>query len=189
MLGSGKRFVPSCLAACRSQLRPVLFPARTGPEEFTGIAYRKLGLAGAGPRWEEDWAELRGRLGPGPQWIAVVYADWERARAPHPDAMREAAVAAPDCAGILVDTWDKARPSPLAADATWRDWFAAARRARPMLIALAGGLDRGTIARLTSLAPDLFAVRGAACAGADRQGTVERQRVAALVQAIAETCR
>jgi uncharacterized protein (UPF0264 family) len=155
-----------------------------GPDVFTGIAYRKLGLAGTGPRWEERWAELRARFGPGPAWIAVVYADWQRAQAPHPDAVREAALAAPDCAGILIDTWDKTRPSPLAADDSWRHWFAAARRGRPMLIALAGGLDRDAITRLAPLAPDLFAVRGAACAGGDRDGTVERQRVAALVQAV-----
>jgi hypothetical protein len=226
-----------------------------GPEEFAGIAYRKLGLAGAGPRWEEDWGELRGRLGPGPEWIAVVYADWEHARAPHPDAVREAAIAAPDCAGILVDTWDKAQPSPLlchqssmdgldlqagclgssrplageaprwrprlshwsrragmraatpgtlpattsagqsmvdaapGVDAAWRQWFAAARRGRPMLLALAGGLDRGAIVRLALLGPELFAVRGAACAGGDREGTVERHRVAALVRVIKETSR
>jgi uncharacterized protein (UPF0264 family) len=160
-----------------------------GPEAFAGIAYRKLGLAGTGRRWEEDWAELRARLGPGPQWIAVAYADWKCARAPHPDAVLEAAMAASDCAGILVDTWDKAQPTPLAADATWRRWFAAARQGRRLLVALAGGLDQSAIAWLAPLGPDLFAVRGAACAGADRQGTVERQRVAALVQAIDETSR
>jgi uncharacterized protein (UPF0264 family) len=158
-------------------------------EVFAGIAYRKLGLARAGPRWQEEWAELRARLGPGPGWIAVVYADWQRAQAPHPDAVREAALAEPDCAGLLIDTWDKTQPSPLAVDGTWRRWFAAARRGRPMLIALAGGLDRRAIERLAPLGPDLFAVRGAACSGGDRQGAIERQRVAALVQAINEARR
>jgi uncharacterized protein (UPF0264 family) len=157
-----------------------------GPEAFAGVAFRKLGLARADRDWEREWAALRAGLGPGPSWIAVVYADWKRARAPHPDAVREAALAAPDCAGILIDTWDKTQPSPLAADDTWRRWFAAARRGRPMLIALAGGLDREAIARLAPLGPDLFGVRGAACGGGDRQGTIGRQRVAVMVEAVNE---
>jgi uncharacterized protein (UPF0264 family) len=55
-----------------------------------------------------------------------------------------------------------------------------------MLIALAGGLDLAAIVRLAPLAPDLFAVRGAACGGGDRHGRVECERVAAIVQAINE---
>jgi len=154
------------------------------PEQFAGVTYRKLGLAGAGPRWEYDWAGMRAGFGPGPAWIAVVYADWARAAAPDPDAVREAAFGADDCVGILIDTWDKSKPSPLAADAAWGGWFAKARRGRPLLIALAGGLDAAAIARLAPLGPDLFAVRGAACAGGDRRGTIDRKRVGALVQAI-----
>ena len=157
---------------------------RPGPEHFAGIAYRKLGLSGAGPRWEQDWAELRRRFGPGPSWIAVVYADWIRAAAPHPDAVREAALAAEDCAGILIDTWDKAQPSPLAPDSTWRRWFGLARQGRPVLITVAGGLDALAMARLAPLGPDLFAVRGAACAGGKRRGVIDRERVSEIVQAI-----
>jgi uncharacterized protein (UPF0264 family) len=155
-----------------------------GPEAFAAIAYRKLGLAHAGVGWEDEWAALRRRLGPGPPWIAVVYADWKGAGAPHPDAVREAALATADCAGILIDTWDKSQPSPLADDATWRRWFAAVRRQRPLLIAVAGGLDRQAIVRLAPLRPDLFAVRGAACIGGDRRGTIDGSRVAGLVEAI-----
>jgi uncharacterized protein (UPF0264 family) len=154
------------------------------PEAFGGVAYRKLGLASAGLRWAQEWADLRTRFGPGPLWIAVVYADWEEAGAPHPDAVLETALAAADCAGILIDTWNKSQPSPLADNATWRAWFSAARRQRPILIALAGGLDWESIVRLAPLGPDLFAVRGAACAAGDRQGQIDRSRVARLVDAI-----
>jgi uncharacterized protein (UPF0264 family) len=153
-------------------------------EEFTGLAYRKLGLAGAGPGWERDWADLRREWGPGPAWIAVVYADWTRARAPHPAAIREAALAADDCAGILIDTWDKSRPGRPAVDATWAPWVAEMRRGRPLLLALAGSLDEVAIARLAPLAPELFAVRGAACTGGDRRAAIDRERVAGLVRAI-----
>lgn len=161
-------------------------PAPT-PDAFEGLTYRKLGLAGVGigDRWERAWADLRRACGPGPSWIAVVYADWSVARAPHPDAVREAAQAADDCAGILIDTWDKSRPSPLSADPTWRGWFARARRGRPLLIALAGGLDETAIARLAPLGPDLFAVRGAACVAGDRRAGIDPRRVARLSRVIA----
>jgi uncharacterized protein (UPF0264 family) len=151
-------------------------------ESFAGLTYRKLGLAGAGWRsdWERAWTELRHDWGPGPAWIAVVYADWARAEAPHPDAVRDAALADDDCAGILVDTWDKSRPSPLADDARWRRWFAKLRQGRPLLVALAGGLDCAAIERLAPLEPDYFAVRGAVCAGGNRRATIDRARVAEL---------
>jgi uncharacterized protein (UPF0264 family) len=162
-------------------IRPAAERPLIGPDRFAGLAYRKLGLAHAGPDWERAWTELRRAWGTGPPWIAVVYADWTRAEAPHPDAVREAALAAEDCAGILIDTWDKSRPSPLAVDRTWRHWFARARRGRPLLIALAGGLDGAAILKLAPLGPDLFAVRGAACTGGNRQGLIDRDRVAGLV--------
>jgi uncharacterized protein (UPF0264 family) len=157
---------------------------RPRSEQFAGMAYLKLGLAGAGPRWQRDWAGLRDGFAPGPAWIAVVYADWARAAAPDPDAVLEAAMGAGDCVGILIDTWDKSRPSPLDADAAWGGWFARARRGRPRLITLAGGLDAAAIARLAPLGPDLFAVRGAACARGDRRGTIDRKRVGELVRAV-----
>ncbi len=88
---------------------------------WTGIAYRKLGLAGAGSGWEALWASYRCAAGTGPGWIAVAYADWEQAAAPSPDAVLAAALAA-GCRGILLDTWDKRRPGPV--DARWNDWVA-----------------------------------------------------------------
>src|SRR5689334_696643 len=52
------------------------------PSAFAGLSFRKLGLAGDGPDWARDWAALRAAWGDGPPWIAVVYADWDRAEAP-----------------------------------------------------------------------------------------------------------
>ena len=126
---------------------------------FTGLAYRKIGLAGAGPDWERIWSELRCLLGSGPSWVAVAYADWERAASPPPDAVLDAALRADDCSGILVDTWDKRSASPV--DASWGPWIARARRGG-RFVALAGGLDEAAILRLAPLGPELFAVRGAA---------------------------
>ncbi len=149
---------------------------------FAGIAFRKLGLAGSGPGWADRWAEAR-RAGPsGPRWVAVAYADWSTAGAPHPDAVLAAALDADDCRGVLVDTWDKSRSSPVEVSPYWSGWVARARRSG-RLVALAGGLDLRAIARLAPLRPDLFAVRGAACVGANRRGTVDAGLVAALVRA------
>jgi uncharacterized protein (UPF0264 family) len=50
-------------------------------------------------------------------------------------------------------------------------------------VALAGSLDVAGIRRLRPLDPDIFAVRGAACRGGDRNGPVDPERVARLVEA------
>lgn len=152
-----------------------------GGEAVEGLAFRKIGLAGSGrdPTWRLKWAEVRRAEGPGASWVAVAYADWRRAEAPPPDEVLDAAIEADDCSGVLVDTWDKSRPSPLDASPIWREWVRKARRAG-QLVALAGGLDAAKIARLAPLEPDWFAVRGAACAGSDRRGVVLAERVAGL---------
>ncbi len=147
---------------------------------FSGLAFRKLGLSEAGPDWRECWSALRRAWGPGPSWVAVVYADWPEARAPHPDAVLDAALAVDDCTGVLIDTWDKSRPSPV--DRSWASWLARARGGG-RFIALAGGLGEADILRLAPLAPDLFAVRGAACRRGDRRAPIDRDRVARLVRA------
>ncbi len=149
---------------------------------FHGFAFRKLGLAGAGPRWAEAWARLRREWGDGPSWVAVVYADWQAADAPPPEHVLDAALASDDCAGVLIDTWDKSRPSPV--DLSWSRWFDRARRGG-RLTALAGGLDVSAILRLAQLRPDVVAVRGAACANGDRDAEVQAERVAELARAAA----
>src|SRR5262249_6741022 len=146
----------------------------------SAFAYRKLGLARSGSGWAERWARLR-RTGQGrASWIAVAYADWERASAPAPDAILDAAIAAGDCVGVLVDTWDKLRAG--AVDLAWLPFFIRAREAG-LLTALAGRLDADAIARLAPLRPDIVAVRGAACSGGDRDATIDSRRVAELAQA------
>jgi len=150
--------------------------------DFRGLAFRKLGLAGAGTGWEAEWTRLRRQWTGGPKWVAVVYADWERADAPEPDRVLDAALAADDCAGVLFDTWDKTSSSPV--DLSWWRWFERARRGG-RFTALAGRVDSEAIGRLAALGPDVIAVRGAACFGNDRGGTVDADRVAALARAAA----
>jgi uncharacterized protein (UPF0264 family) len=83
------------------------------------------------------------------------------------------------CGGILVDSWEKSRPSPL--NLSWGPWIQRAR-AGGLRVALAGGLDEAAIRRLAPLKPDLFAVRGAACGPEGRMGTVDPESVARLVR-------
>jgi len=154
------------------------------PWDATAIAYVKLGLSDASPRWQERWWVLRNQLaaaGSGsPLWVAVVYADWQKARAPRPGAVIGEALEVDDCHGVLFDTWDKSGPSPL--DASWKEMTDRVRE-RGRFLALAGRIDVEAIEKLASLEPDIIAVRGAACVGGDRLGVVEIERVARLAEA------
>lgn len=189
---------PEVWAAVRSALPPSVpvsialgeleeFAARPRPlppaECCAGINYCKVGLAGMGGQaraeWLDRWTELRQRWRGVPAWVAVAYADWELAHAPHPDDVLEAALGS-DCVGILIDTWDKSRPSPI--DLSWKRWVNHAR-SRGRFVAIAGGLDERSIPRLAALEPNLFAVRGAACRGGDRNGPIDPVRVACLASA------
>jgi hypothetical protein len=151
---------------------------------FEGIALRKLGLAGEARErsmtWQRRFSQVVRECGIGPGWVAVAYSDWEIAQAPHPDKVLAFARGA-GCAGVLVDRFEKKGPSMLGPH--WQRWISEARRGG-LLVALAGGLDAAAIARLGSLAPDWFAVRGAACGGGNRSASVESERVAALARAV-----
>lgn len=153
---------------------------------WSGIDYRKVGLAGAGPTWRQEWRALRERVAGAaqpvdyPRWVAVVYLDWEMAHAPNPLEVIDEGEAAAECAGILFDTWDK---SPrVAIDRAWTAWIDRAKRTG-RFVALAGSLDEDGIRRLRRLGPDIFAVRGAACQGGDRNAPIDAERVARLVEA------
>jgi uncharacterized protein (UPF0264 family) len=148
------------------------------------ISYGKLGLADARPNWREQWRQVRERISalgtPAPEWVGVLYADWQRARAPHPDDVIAEALQIDECRGVLIDTWDKSHPSPV--DRTWKD-ITDRIRAGGRFLALAGQIDVQTIERLAALEPDIIAVRGAACSGGDRLREVDELRVARLAKA------
>lgn len=152
-----------------------------GLRAFDGVAYRKVGLSGVvGEDWEGRWDRVRLAFGPGPGWVAVSYVDHDRAGAPSPSAVRDASIDRPDCIGLLLDTWDKSRPADYSGFSP--DWFDPVRRSG-RFVALAGGLGLGDFDRLSALRPDLLAVRGAACEGGERGGSVCRARVRRLVDA------
>ena len=162
------------------------------PSAFFGVSYRKVGLAGLGAHQSpfREFDRFRSRFIDTTPWIFVIYVDWERALAPHPDQVVAAVLKSSRtvCAGVLIDTWEKSRPSPIEGDLPV--WSARIQRVRESgrFAALAGRLDERSIERLgRSARPDLFAVRGAACEAGDRLGAIEPARVAKLVAA-ARSC-
>lgn len=159
-------------------------------EHWRGVTFRKVGLAGSGPSWRQRWRALREQVDAACRaedvaasgWVAVAYHDWESGRAPHPDWVIDEAAGIERCAWVLFDTWDKSRRVEVGANALgWIERAKAAARS----VALAGSLDEAAIRRLRSSGADLFAVRGAACRGGDRNATIDVERVARLVAAAA----
>ena len=152
-------------------------------QAWAGISFCKLGLAGTDLNWRSAWRVLRSRLHDdnGPPWIAVVYADWQGPRAPDPEAILEEAIGTDRIVGVLVDTWDKGRPIEL--DERWVSRSARVRQAGK-LVAMAGGLDTRSIAALGPIAPDIVAVRGAACVGGNRKSAIDIGRVAELKRTV-----
>jgi uncharacterized protein (UPF0264 family) len=150
------------------------------PGNFEGISFRKVGLSGMdGEDWPRCWCRVREAFGPGPSWVAVSYVDHDRAGAPSPSEVRDEAIGLAGCAGVLLDTWDKSRRANYTGFPP--DWFEPIRRSG-RFVALAGGLDAEAFEAISSLRPDLFAVRGSACDRGDRGGSVDRHRVQVLVE-------
>jgi len=157
------------------------------------ISYCKLGTAGLGHDgdWPKTWHDVRRRFDAEAEaprnWIAVAYADWQRANAPPPQQVLDAAVAT-GCRGLLVDTFIKDGRTLL-------DWLTLPRLSRflqrvrtaGLLSAVAGGLTRDNIPTLIELQPDVVAVRSAACRNQHRNGPVCPRAIADLRQRLAET--
>jgi uncharacterized protein (UPF0264 family) len=178
-----------------------------------GLRFVKIGLAGMGDRddWSAKWHDLTGwcgrQLGPGTRHVAVVYADWQAARAPHPQSILEALSehiqsrhihsgqihsgqihsgrADAAFAGVLIDTFEKSSGRLLDAMS-----LPALREIREqtsqlgLFLALAGRLNEESLPPLVELAPDIVAVRSAACRGEDRNASVDRGAVSQFRAAI-----
>jgi uncharacterized protein (UPF0264 family) len=143
-----------------------------------GLAYVKWGLANS---TAADTRRLRAvqitETGPSP--VLVAYADHRRANSPAPDELVECACELRFPA-FLFDTAVK-DGTTLLDWLTLDDLIPIRRRlaAAGIRVALAGSLDAATIGRLRPVAPDWFAVRGAACLGG-RQGRLSAHRVRTL---------
>ena len=159
------------------------------------LSYVKLGLAnlGTGDGWITQWQAVRRQFdetSDGPlKWIAVVYADWQRAQAPSPDAVIDAAMFATArdeaCAGILFDTFVKDGRGLL-------DWisrnqlveFVARIRLHGLMVAFAGGLRASQLELLRAAQPDIIAIRTAGCRNANRSGEIATDAVRTVKNAI-----
>ncbi len=152
------------------------------PAEAAHLDFAKVGLAGCANAvgWHERWRCLFDALPPGVVPVAAAYADYESADAPRPRQVLDRAVSL-RCGALLLDTYDKAS-GPLTAHLPMAELASlthAARRAG-MLVVLGGSITSEVLPSLIPLAPDLLAVRGAACRGG-RNGTIDSRLVRQLV--------
>lgn len=148
------------------------------------LSFAKLGLAGTGDRanWQGDWIDWvrsNSQAGSAP-WIAVAYADWELADAPSMFEVLDVVTAAGSgtFAGLLIDTFDKSSGHLLACLScaelvSIREQLSDAGQQ----LALAGKLNPRLLGPLIDVAPDVVAIRGAACEDSDRTGRISQQRV------------
>jgi uncharacterized protein (UPF0264 family) len=156
------------------------------------ISVFKIGLAGCGvmDTWQQLLSSAVRRLSDtsnshDAKPVAVVYADWQAARAPDPEAVLDAAIGL-GCPALLIDTWDKS------AGHLFRHWpvndvrsFVRRVRERNIAAVIAGSLKGESFSTAVRLGPHYVAVRSAACEGG-RNGNVSRRRVEALAAAIRE---
>jgi uncharacterized protein (UPF0264 family) len=150
-----------------------------------GVAFVKWGLAGCAevPNWPARWQAAIHALDDSVQPVAVVYADWQAARAPAPEDVLALATEFGSPA-LLVDTWSKSVgdlfdrwPAERLAE------FAARVRAAGIHLVLAGSLRERTLAAAVACRPTLVAVRGAVC-DADRGGMLSPARLQAFRAAL-----
>lgn len=154
------------------------------------VQFAKLGLAGCADcdDWQSRWRCLVEQLPTATRPVAVTYADWQRARAPHPgDVLHAASLLR--CSAMLWDTHDKRSGNLLAHQSIdLLSEYVAAARERGMLIVLAGSLALQDLDDIALLAPDFVAVRGAVCAGS-RTSPVDVRKVAQFANAVRTMAR
>lgn len=152
-----------------------------------GAAFVKIGVRDMSPaRALRAIRAVRATLPVDVRLIVAGFADFRRARSPDPLELpllaREAGAQ-----GCLLDTALKdGRGLFHWLDAGALSAFVAACRARGLSSALAGSLGPAHLPRLSAIAPDIVAVRGAACQGDRARGRVSRERVAALRDALVD---
>jgi hypothetical protein len=149
--------------------------------------YLKLGLsntAGLSPSagsWRNSWIDARCRFPGDHEWVAVAYADHDRANAPAPEEVLDAAFET-NCAVLLIDTFVKDGTSLM----DWLDveQLAGLRKktsAHGLQLALAGKVTLSELPLLLPLQPDIIAVRGAVCQAGVRTATVSETLVGEFV--------
>lgn len=149
--------------------------------------YLKVGLSGAASSdsWTDEWNELRLEIAPESAWVAVAYADYKSADAPHPDSVLQAAIEL-NSRVFLIDTFEKNGRGLLdSLDADQLESFRVMTRHHGIELAFAGGITAANLPMLLSLQPDVIAVRGAVCATGNRVHRVCREQIRKFAELIA----
>lgn len=146
-----------------------------------GIRFAKAGPADCATTGQISrlWSDLKTRLRPGVELVAVAYADHERARTLPPETLLELA-AERGFKRVLLDTFDK-RCGSVVDVMGWRalDQFAAAARQQNLWWALAGSIRLEQVKEIfrrppiSGCRPNCVAARGALCDG-DRTASLCR---------------
>lgn len=174
-LPAGLSELPDSLCKAISRLRP---------------RYMKLGLANvvAGPvsagHWRNAWIDARCCFEGDQEWVAVSYADHERANAPCPDEVLDAALET-NCSVLLLDTFVKDGTSLLSWLSVER--LSALRKktsAHGLQLAMAGKVTLSELPLLLPLQPDIIAVRGAVCESGIRTASVSEELVATFARTL-----
>ncbi|MBM4072357.1 MAG: hypothetical protein FJ271_26025 [Planctomycetes bacterium] len=160
-----------------------------------GLDYVKWGLSGCHDCF--DWRGVLSRFFEsrrisGPNVVVVAYADWRQAQSPPVADIAAFACRWPGSV-FMIDTFGKQRHESGRRRMHLLDWLSpefigeVCGRCRDagVKVALAGSLDRELIERLSFIAPDWFAVRGAVCEAGERESAITEDRVRDLV---AEIC-
>jgi len=149
------------------------------------VGYAKYGLSGSAsdPHWSEVWEAAVARLPSSTVPVAVAYVDRGPARCvPWQSVLAEGARLG--CGVLLLDTFGKDRGG-------LRTWMndaellivREATSAQGLKLALAGSLQLEDLAALSSIRPDLVAVRSAVCEG-HRTGSLSPSRLSAVRAAL-----
>jgi uncharacterized protein (UPF0264 family) len=172
--------VPPPVTMALGELRDFTGEAFTVPDGVSGL---KLGLSGCGQthNWGDEWSEVKALCeaqSSSPRaWVAVVYADIDRADSPASmDIIRTASEL--NCRGVLIDTFSKGagRLFDFVDCETLCAWTAAIHDSG-MFVAIAGSLRAGDLPRLAEVPCDVVAVRGGVCSGGDRISTVDAAKI------------
>lgn len=151
------------------------------------LDYVKWGLAGYAPTvgWGEDLLETRRQLPAGMEAVCVAYADWERAKSVPPAELVKFAKRF-RWRAFLLDTSVKDNKTLLSfmKPAEIAEFVENLHRGM-VKVAIGGSLTPEHLKQLKDVNPDWYAVRGSACAGGKRDGTIDTLRVKKWKDALA----
>ncbi len=141
------------------------------------------GKSGSKNHWQQAWCDLFETLPSGLRSVAVVYLDYERCRAPHPDEIINLAAETNHCDVVLFDTCHKS--GNLFSHVSISEINAHVEKARTagLKTVIAGSVDHDCLDEVLSINSDYIAVRGAVC-HLSRTSEIDRQALINFIHAI-----